>query len=318
MSDPREQLSPMFSLTYKINNRLTLNGNMARFHQLPAYTILGFRDNAGELVNKNNKLKYISADHFVVGAAYLTELNSRFSVETFFKKYHNYPFSIKDSISLANLGSDFGVVGNESVTSSSEGRSYGVEFLYQQKLWKGFYGIVAYTYVRSEFIDRYGVYIPSSWDSRNIVSLTGGKRFKNGWELGMRWLFNGGSPYTPYDVETSSLKPVWDVTGQGLFDYSRLNTLREGANHQLNVRVDKKIFLDKFSMNFYLDIQNLYGHKTPVAPYLLVVKDANGNPLTDPNDPSRYLTKTVENTSGIVQPTIGIIIEFTAKKKSVK
>lgn len=318
MSDPREQLSPMFSLTYKINNRLTLNGNMARFHQLPAYTILGFRDDAGELVNKNNNLKYISADHFVVGAAYLTELNSRFSVETFFKKYHNYPFSIKDSISLANLGSDFGVVGNESVTSTSEGRSYGVEFLYQQKLWKGFYGIVAYTYIRSEFIDRNGVYIPSSWDSRNIVSLTGGKRFKNGWELGMRWLFNGGSPYTPYDVETSSLKPVWDVTGQGLFDYSRLNTLREGANHQLNVRVDKKLFLDKFSMNFYLDIQNLYGHKTPVAPYLLVVKDANGNPVTDPNDPSRYLTKTVENTSGIVQPTIGIIIEFTAKKKSVK
>ena len=318
MSDPRDQLSPMFSLTYKINNRLTLNGNMARFHQLPAYTILGFRDNAGELVNKDNNLKYISADHFVVGAAFLTELNSRFSVETFFKKYHNYPFSIKDSISLANLGSDFGVVGNESVTSSSEGRSYGVEFLYQQKLWKGFYGIVAYTYVRSEFIDRNSVYIPSSWDSRNIVSLTGGKRFKNGWELGMRWLFNGGSPYTPYDVETSSLKPVWDVTGQGLFDYSRLNTLREGANHQLNVRVDKKLFLDKFSMNFYLDIQNLYGHKTPVAPYLLVVKDVNGNPVTDPNDPSRYLTKTVENTSGIVQPTIGIIIEFTAKKKTVK
>jgi hypothetical protein len=318
MSDPREQLSPMFSLTYKLNNRLTLNGNMARFHQLPAYTILGFRDNAGELVNKKNNLKYISADHFVVGAAYLTELNSRFSVETFYKKYHNYPFSIKDSISLANLGSDFGVVGNESVTSTSEGRAYGVEFLYQQKLWKGFYGIVAYTYVRSEFLDKNGVYVPSSWDSRNIISLTGGKRFKKGWELGMRWLFNGGSPFTPYDVETSSLKPVWDVTGQGLFDYNQLNTLREGANHQLNVRVDKKIFLDKFSMNFYLDIQNLYGRKTPVAPYLLVVKDAGGNPVTDPNDPSRYLTKTVENTAGIVQPSLGIIIEFTAKKKSVK
>jgi hypothetical protein len=134
----------------------------------------------------------------------------------------------------------------------------------------------------------------------------------------MRWLFNGGSPFTPYDVETSSLKPVWDVTGQGLFDYNQLNTLREGANHQLNVRVDKKIFLDKFSMNFYLDIQNLYGRKTPVAPYLLVVKDAGGNPVTDPNDPSRYLTKTVENTAGIVQPSLGIIIEFTAKKKSVK
>jgi hypothetical protein len=318
MSNPLKQLSPLASFTFKMNNRVTVSGNIARFHQLPAYTILGYRDGAGELVNKNNNLKYISADHLVLGAAYLTELNSRFSVETFYKKYRNYPFSLKDSISLANLGSDFGVVGNEAVSSSSEGRSYGIEFLYQQKLWKGYYGIVAYTYVRSEFLDKNGNYVPSSWDSRNIISLTGGKRFKNGWELGMRWLFNGGSPFTPFDVETSSLKPVWDVTGQGLFDYNRLNTLREGANHQLNLRVDKKIFLSKFSMNFYLDIQNLYGHKTPVAPYLLVVKDANGNPVTDPNDPTRYLTKTVENTSGIVQPSLGIIIEFTAKKKAPK
>jgi len=315
MSDPRDQLSPMFSLTYKINNRLTLNGNMARFHQLPAYTILGYRNSAGDLVNKNNNLKYISADHFVLGAAYLTDKNARFSVEGFFKKYHNYPFSIKDSISLANLGSDFGVVGNEAVTSSSEGRSYGVEFLYQQKLWKGFYGIVAYTFVRSEFIDKHGVYIPSAWDSRNIVSITGGKRFKKGWELGMRWLYNGGSPYTPYDIATSSLKPVWDITGQGLLNYNQLNTLREGANHQLNVRVDKKVYLNKFSMNFYLDIQNVYGHKTKVAPYLLVETDANGNPVTDPNDPTRYKTKILENSSGIVQPSIGIIIEFAAKKK---
>jgi hypothetical protein len=315
MSNPLQQISPMFSLTYKLNNRLTLNGNIARFHQLPAYTILGFRNGQGELVNKNNNLKYISADHFVLGAAYLTELNSRFSIEGFFKRYHNYPFSIKDSISLANLGSDFGVVGNEAVSSSSEGRSYGAEFLYQQKLWKGYYGIIAYTYVRSEFLDKNGEFVPSAWDSRNIVSLTGGKRFKKGWELGVRWLFNGGSPYTPFNLSTSSLKPVWDVTGQGLLDYNQLNTLREGANHQLNVRVDKKIFLNKFSMNFYLDIQNLYGHKTKVAPLLLVVKDANGNPISDPNDPTRYKTKIVENTSGIVQPTIGIIVEFTAKKR---
>jgi hypothetical protein len=316
MGNPLKQLSPMFSLTYKFDNRLTFNANVARFHQLPAYTILGFRNSAGELVNKKNDLKYISADHFVLGAVYITELNSKLSIEGFYKKYRNYPFSVKDSISLANLGSDFGVVGNEEVTSNSEGRSFGAEFLYQQKLWKGFYGIVAYTYVRSEFLDKKGGYVPSAWDSRNIVSLTGGKRFKKGWELGLRWLYNGGSPYTPFDVATSSLKPVWDVTGQGLLDYNRLNTQREGANHQLNIRVDKKIYLNKFSMNFYLDIQNLYGHKTKVAPLLLVVKDEKGNPVTDPNDPSRYKTTMIQNTSGIVQPSLGIIIEFTAKKST--
>jgi hypothetical protein len=169
--------------------------------------------------------------------------------------------------------------------------------------------------VKSEFKNRNSVYVPTSWDSRNIVSFTGGKLFNKGWQVGFRWLYSGGSPYTPYDVATSSLKQNWDINGQGLLDYTQLNTKREAAFHQLNVRVDKKIFLDKFSMDFYLDIQNLYGYKTKVAPLLLVETDSNGNPVTDPNDPTRYKTKLVERTSGILQPSIGIIIEFAAKKK---
>ena len=310
MSNPLNQLSPMFSASYKLTPSWTINANVARYNQLPAYTILGFRNATGDLVNKQNELKYITADHFVLGTAYLTEFNARFSVEGFYKKYMNYPFSINDSISLANLGTDFGIVGNEAVRSVSTGRAYGTEFLYQQKMVKGFYGVVAYTFVTSEFLTANNTYAASSWDSKNIVSLTGGKRFKNGWEIGVRWLYSGGSPYTPIDVETSSLKAVWDVNGRGLLDYSKLNTEREGNFHQLNIRVDKKYYLKKWTLNFYLDIQNAYAAKTKVAPILLVEKDAAGIPMTDPNDPTRYKTKFIENTSGILQPSLGIIIEF--------
>jgi len=315
MSNLLNQLSPSFSLNYRVTKKIAINGNIARYHQLPSYTILGYRDAQGSLINKLNDLKYIQADHFVLGAEYLTEISSRFTVEGFYKKYNYYPFSTKDSLCLANIGSDFGVVGNEAVRSQSMGRSYGFEFLYQQKLFKGFYAVVAYTFVKSEFQDKLGNYVPTAWDSRNIVSLTGGKRFKNGWEIGMRWLFSGGSPYTPYDVANSSLKQNWDINGFGLLDYNKLNTQREANYHQLNVRVDKKLFLDKFNLNFYLDIQNAYAHKTILAPTLLVVTDATGAPVTDPNDPTRYQTKYIENASGIIQPTIGIIIEFAAKKK---
>ena len=310
MSNPLNQLSPMVSASYKLTPSWTINANVARYNQLPAYTILGFRNATGDLVNKQNELKYITADHFVLGTAYLTEFNARFSVEGFYKKYMNYPFSINDSISLANLGTDFGIVGNEAVRSVSTGRAYGTEFLYQQKMVKGFYGVVAYTFVTSEILTANNTYAASSWDSKNIVSLTGGKRFKNGWEIGVRWLYSGGSPYTPIDVETSSLKAVWDVNGRGLLDYSKLNTEREGNFHQLNIRVDKKYYLKKWTLNFYLDIQNAYAAKTNVAPILLVEKDAAGNPITDPNDPTRYKTKFIENTSGILQPSLGIIIEF--------
>jgi hypothetical protein len=310
MQNPLNQLSPMVSASYKLTPSWTINANVARYNQLPAYTILGYRNATGDLVNKQNELKYITADHFVLGTAYLTEFNARFSVEGFYKKYTNYPFSINDSISLANLGTEFGIVGNEAVRSVSIGRAYGTEFLYQQKMVKGFYGVVAYTFVTSEFLTSNNTYAASSWDSKNIVSLTGGKRFKNGWEIGVRWLYSGGSPYTPIDVATSSLKAVWDVNGRGLLDYSKLNTEREGSFHQLNIRVDKKYYLKKWTLNFYLDIQNAYAAKTKVAPILLVEKDAAGNPITDPNDPTRYKTKFIENTSGILQPSLGIIIEF--------
>ncbi|MEY3084627.1 MAG: hypothetical protein RL037_807 [Bacteroidota bacterium] len=312
MMNPLEQLSPSFSVNYRLTPQWAINANVARYHQLPSYTILGYRKD-GDLANKDYA-KYIRADHFILGGEYLTKMNSRFTLEGFYKKYDRYPFSVKDSLCLANIGSDFGVVGNEEIRSTSQGRTYGLEFLYQQKLFKGFYAVLAYTYVRSEFQDKNNQYQPTAWDSRNIISLTGGKRFKKGWEVGFRWLYSGGAPYTPTDVANSALIQNWNVNGFAFPDYSQLNTLRESNFHQLNIRVDKKIFLEKFSLNFYLDIQNAYGYKAKLAPIYLAETDAAGNYVVDPNDPSRYLLKEISNASGIVQPTIGIIIEFGVKK----
>ena len=315
LANPLDQLSPSFSMRYMLSKSFSVSGNLARYHQLPSYTILGYRNQLGVLANKENEIKYIRADHAVLGAEYLTDWKSRFTVEGFYKNYSRYPFSINDSISLANIGSDFGVVGNEEVTSSSKGRSYGLEFLYQQKLLKGFYAILSYTLVNSEFKDKNDSYVPTAWDSKHIVSLTGGKRFKNGWEIGFRWFYSGGSPYTPYDIATSSLKDNWDINGLGIRDYSLLNTRREGNFHQLNIRFDKKWFFDKFSLNFYLDLQNAYAFKANLAPVLLVDTDADGNPIEDPQDPTRYQTKLIDNASGIIQPTLGIVIEFKMAKK---
>lgn len=319
MMNPIDQLSPSLSLSYHLNEQWSINANVSRYHQLPAYTVLGFRNINGEFVNRENGLKYIRADHAVAGVSYFTSFMAKFSVEGFYKNYSNYPFSINDSISLANQGSGFGIVGNESVSSTSEGRAYGLEFLYQQKLFKGFYGILAYTYVNSEFLTKDGNYAPTAWDSKHLISVTGGKRFKGGWEVGFRWLFSGGTPYTPADVYTSSLKPVWDVNNAAVLDYGQLNSQRVENYHQLNIRIDKRYEFKKVSLNIYMDIQNVYNQKTRVAPILLVERDNQGNPLTDPNDPSRYQTKFVENTYGFIQPTFGTIFEFRiAKRKPIE
>lgn len=304
-----KQTAPRFSVSYAANEQISLNANAGLYYQLPAFTVLGYKEN-DEFVNREN-MKYIRCGHLVGGIEFNTLNNSRFTLEGFYKKYNNYPFSVRDSISLANLGGDFGVVGDDEFISNSEGRSYGMEFLFQQKLYKGFYGLLAYTLSWSQFEDKNGELVASSWDNRHTVSLTGGKQFKKNWEMGAKWLLSSGAPFTPDDLELSSLRAIYDARGQGVPDYNRLNQERINAYHQLDIRIDKKWFFKRFALNLFLDIQNVYGFSVSSKPFLVIDTDTEtGEPLINPDDPSRYQLKSVDDANGIFQPTIGVIWEI--------
>ncbi len=310
MSNPLDQLSPRLSASYAITEKISVNYNAGIYYQTPAYTVLGYRNTNGDLLNKN--VKYISNKQHVLGFEYNTLSNLRFTLEGFYKLYGNYPMVVTDgdTIPLANLGADFGVVGDRAVAKLTQGRSYGLEFLAQQKLQKGFYGIVALTLVRSEFQDKNEKYIPSSWDNRYIVSLTGGKIFKRNWEVGAKLRISGGAPYTPFDLDKSSEIANYDINPRGSLDYTRLNTQRLGDFYQLDVRVDKKYNFKKFSFNIFLDIQNLTGFVYQLQPNFLLDRDANGDAQIDPADPSKYKTKLIDNPIGNTLPSIGLILEW--------
>lgn len=311
MSNPLKQLSPRFSLAYALGEKSSLNFNIGQYFQLPAYTVMGYRNNNNDLINKENEITYINNKHLVFGIETNPGNFSKLTVEGFYKKYDNYPFLLKDSISLANLGGDFGVIGNEAVSSTSEGRSYGVEFLAQKKLNKSFYGIMAYTWVRSEFKDKKNTFIPSAWDNQHIISLTGGFKFKKDWELGMKFRFSGGSPYTPYDTLNSSYSYVWNVNSFGVFDYNQLNGVRLKSNHGLDIRIDKKWYWKKVTLNVYLDIQNLYNFQAETPPSLIAVRNTDGSYQTiTGSNPERYNLRYIDNTAGTVLPSIGLQFEF--------
>ncbi len=310
MSNLLDQLSPRFSASYQLAEKWAASFNVGRYYQLPAYTVMGYRDSDGTLVNKENGITYIENDHLVGGLEFNPTPYSKITLEGFYKKYDNYPFLLRDSISLANLGGDFGVIGNEPAKSISEGRSYGVELFMQQKLSSSIYGLLSYTFVRSEFQDKNGEFVPSSWDNRHILNITAGKKFNKDWELGLRFRFLGGSPFTPDDVELSAQRDIWDITQRGIPDYDLLNTERNGNSHGLDLRIDKRWFFKKWALNAYLDVQNVYNFESEGKPFLDVVRDENGAPVVDPQNPDSYLTREIENTAGTILPSIGLMIEF--------
>ena len=310
MSNPFQNLSPRFSASYQLSGRTSINLNAGRYLQLPSYTTLGYRNNDGVLVNKENGIQMIGANHLVAGIDFRPNTTTQYSLEGFYKGYNHYPFSVKDSVSLASKGADFGVYGDEEVKSVSNGRAYGIELLSRYKDFFGFKGVLTYTYVRSEFTDIKGVYVPSAWDNRHLLTITATRSFKRNWDFGFKWRFIGGAPYTPWDIEKSSIKAAWDAQGRGYLDYSQFNKERLGAFHQLDLRIDKAYYYKNWSLMLYIDTQNAYNFKADLPPSLVQQLDAKGVPLTDPHDSSRYLLKTIATSSGTVLPTIGIMIEF--------
>ena len=308
MKNPFNQFSPRLSLSYDLSEKWMVSSSVGRYYQLPSYTVLGYKNDIGEFENKNG-LKYIQSDHFVSGLSYKPNTSSKITFEGFYKGYKDYPFSLRNQISLANLGADFGIIGNEVVSSTSEGRAYGFELLAQKKSYSGLYGIASYTFVRSEFKDAQGGYIPSTWDNKHLLTITAGKKLNRNWEIGTKFRLVGGKPYTPYDLGASSLKDNYDVQNGGILDYTRLNTERLDTYTQLDIRVDKTWFLKKAAINLYLDVQNIYASSSKQQPFLLPIEDGNGR-VTDPNDSSRYLLEEIESTTGRALPRIGVIVDF--------
>ncbi|NVK28028.1 MAG: TonB-dependent receptor [Flavobacteriia bacterium] len=308
MSNPLNQLSPRIALSYYINDSWTLDANWGIYYQLPPYTTIGYRNSTGDLVNTD--IQYIRSTHYVLGTSKVFSFNAKLSVEGFYKEYNQYPFLYPDSISLANLGGDFGVVGNRPAESTNDGRAYGLEITWQQKLYKGWFGIAAFTFVRSEFEDKNGDLIPASWDNRFIATITAGKKFGSNWELGIQYQFLGGTPFTPFDVAATADRNNWDNIGRAVPDYSQLNTERLGGFNRLNIRIDKKWFFERFNLDVYFDVQNALGSSLQGQPFLLPQTDASGDPIVDPNDNSKYLMTTLPNETGTVVPSVGLIFEF--------
>ena len=307
MKELWRQLSPRLSVSYRLIEGLTLSGHVGLYYQLPSYTALGFKGEEGEYVNRH--LDYISVSQESLGLSWTPNENMELSVEGFYKLYGHMPFSLSDQIPLSCKGNDYGTIGNEALSSEAKGRSYGVELMFKWLLAQKLNLSSSLTIFKSEFKDgKQGSYVPSAWDNRFILNMSGTYNFPKHWSLGAKVSCIGGSPYTPYDVEKSSLVEAWNVQRRAYYDYSRYNQERLPVFGQLDVRVDKTFYLKKCMLGFYLDIQNITASKLR-QPDALMSTGQIENPSA-PLSEQRYVMKSIRQESGTLLPTLGITFEY--------
>ncbi|PID58411.1 MAG: hypothetical protein CR986_07850 [Ignavibacteriae bacterium] len=248
-------ISPRMSLSYKFNNGYTVTGSAGIFTQDIPENIL--------VQNKSFKeLKTPKANHFILGVSKMITESTKLTVESYIKLYENFPLSpllpkafILDEAIASRFYKNY-----EILNDNGQATSKGVEIVLQKKLAENFYGMISGSYSRLEYKDFNGDWHDRIFDNQINFNIDGGYIFNDEWEFKVRWIYAGGVPYTPFNLEKSK------ELNMAVLDYSRVNSKRLPDYHSLNLRIDKRFYFSNSSLIVYLSMWNAYNRKN-IAQY---------------------------------------------------
>ncbi|HEY1585831.1 MAG TPA: TonB-dependent receptor, partial [Polyangia bacterium] len=228
------EVEPRVSVRWQLHPRLALTGAMGVYHQSPDYADMS-------AVFGNPHLSPEFSIHYVVGIDAQLTATQQLSAQGFYKELRNL-------VVRGETASD------PTLENDGIGRVYGGELLIRQQLWKNFFGWISYTLSRSERRD----HADQPWrlfeyDQTHILTILGSYRLPKGFQVGLRFRYASGNPYTPvtrayYDTNSYSYVPL----------YGAVYSARLPAFNQLDLRVDKTFTFNRWKLLVYLDLENVY------------------------------------------------------------
>ncbi len=239
-------LEPRLGIRQSLSNSVSLKAGVGLFSQRPDFG----EDYAGF---GNPKLTTEKAWHFSAGAEWRITRTLSLDGSLFYK--HLYDL-VSPTDRVSNEG---GKITPLTYDNGGRGRVRGAEVLLRKELGGNFTGWLAYTLSRSERIDsQSSSYRLFDFDQTHILTMLGSYAFKRNITLSGRFRYVSGNPRTPVvgsvvNASADRYEPL----------FGAVNSARNAAFHQLDLRVDKRWIFDRWMLNVYLDVQNVYNHKSP-------------------------------------------------------
>ena len=182
---------------------------------------------------------------------YILEFTRQVSEGTEFKFAGYY----KD---LANL-----VTNDDDVIYLNQGVGFaqGTEVFLRHRAGDRFLGWGSYTYGLSKRRDRpeepYRYY---SFDQTHVATLAATYRLTPTWEIGVKWQYRTGNPYTPVEGATQQTDPR---NGESIYipNYVETNSGRLPPYHRLDVKLSKAFRFKSWEMSLFLELLNAYNRK---------------------------------------------------------
>jgi TonB family protein len=138
------------------------------------------------------------------------------------------------------------------------GRIHGAELNVSLRPTRDTFAYAAYTLSKSERRDGDADWYVFAGDHTHVLSAVFAQKLGAGWEVGARFRYVSGVPKTPvtgaiYDGRLDLYRPV----------YGEVNSEREPAFHQLDLRVEKEWRISDLTLAAYLEVLNAYNAKNP-------------------------------------------------------
>jgi hypothetical protein len=250
-------ISPRFAFSYWLTDRTSLNGSTGLFCQNLPVLLLSQRE-------ENRNLKEPVAVHYILGIDHLIAENTKFSLEVYRKDYNHFPIDPGQPglFLIDELTYRYGFFFNHAqLVDSGKAYSQGIELMIQKKLARDFYGLASASYFRTRYQGDDDRWRDRVFDNRAIFSLEGGYKPNNKWEFSLRWIYAGGPPYTPFDIERSK------EINRAVFDEEKINAARYPDYHSLNIRFDRRFHFSGSNLVFYFSVWNAYNRKNVASYY---------------------------------------------------
>ncbi len=270
--------SPRLGLSYKPDDRLVFRAAWGIYKQFPSYeTLQGdgyFLDLSGI---KELKLKPEKAVHYLLGASFDSLNGWKIAVDGYYKKLDDMLQSGREqeTILILTPEDETEYFTRERYTfipeNTVEGRALGAEttFTLMEGNDRPYWGMAGLGLSRTEQRSVFYDYRPARYQQRYSVTLMGGYRFSEHWNISFKWRLNDGFPYTPV---SKVIRVVEDLDEDGRFEpeegewftYQREDPehLRYSehypAYHRLDMRVNYEVESARVKWLFYVDIINLY------------------------------------------------------------
>lgn len=231
-------LDPRFSARFRLNDAQALKAATGLYSQLPEPQF-DSKDYG------NPDLKPEKAVHYVAGIESKLWDDWESDVQIYYK-------DMFDLVGPAVVNPE------KKYENSIRGRSKGVEFLLKKARKGRWNGWVSYGISKSERRDaEKETWAVSGFDRTHNLNVLAAYRLTGQWEIGSRFQFVSGAPYTPvlsgeFNQNTGRYRRA---------EVGATNSKRVPDFYQLDIRADYDSLYETWKINYYLEIQNITNRK---------------------------------------------------------